>query len=274
MKKTLLILTILCYCQITNSQITKCEQTIVESYKKEFMTSALSKSGRKVKTGKNDLGKKVSFITYFQGQTNPNGPDNIKEIVLTEYKDKITEFTFNFGSEAFEYGDNFMNHPSFEKGMQYYKLSSKNILNENCKAIYFENSYKVVVINTYDKNVFNVDFDVTLDVSINAWHSIEEIEKEYKEQYTFRTIEELKKVGIDLKIDKGGFIMTNEVTMKMVIKEREAIINDILKKYNSSFHFNFRKYTAPPEQIWDEFYVDPMKYIKVIFENSHNLASE
>ena len=238
------------------------------------MTSALSKSGRKVKTGKNDLGKKVSFITYFQGQTNPNGPDNIKEIVLTEYKDKITEFTFNFGSEAFEYGANFLEHSTFKKGEQYYYLSSKNILDKNCKAVYFENKYKVVVVNTYDINTYNVDFDVTLNVSTNAWHHIDEIEKEYNEQYTFRTIEELKKVGIDLITIKGTLQLTNEVPLKMIFKEREAIINEILKKYNSSIQFNFRKYSAPPKQIWDEFYVDPIKYIKVIFENSHNIASE
>lgn len=60
----------------------------------------------------------------------------------------------------------------------------------------------------------------------------------------------------------------------MILKEREAIINNILSKYNSSFQFNYRRFLASPSQIWDDFYVDPIKYIKVIFENSHNLAEE
>jgi len=274
MKKTLLIITFLFCYQFTNCQTTKCEQKIVESYKKEFMAKALSKSGRKVKIEKNALGEKASFITYFQAQTNPNGPDIIKEIVLTNYKNRITEFTFNYGSEVYDYGEKYMEHPDYKKGKQYYHLSSKNILNKNCKADYFENLYQVVVVNPYDKEVLNVDFEIELNVSTTVWHNFKEIEKEYNKLYTFRTIEELKKEGIHVNDVKYDFDTANEIVLKMVIKEREAIINRLLSKYNSSFHFRFKTYIAKPSQIWDEFYLDPIKYIKVIFENSHNLAEK
>lgn len=268
MKKTLLILTILFSYQFANCQTTKCEQIIVESYKKEFMARALAINNRKVKTGKNDFGKKVSFISYIQLETNPNGPDNIKEIVLTNYKDKIPEFTFNYGSEAYEYGEKYMEHPTYKKGKQYYHLSSKNILNKDCKAVYFENIYQLIVVNPYDKEVLNIDLEVELNVSASVWHNFKEIEKEYNKQYTYRTIEELKKVGVDV----NG--VNTEVALRMVMIEREAIINRILLKYNSSIHFNFRTYIARPSQIWDQFYVDPIKFIKIIFENSHNLSEE
>lgn len=271
MKKTLFIITILFCYQFANCQSIKCEQKIVESYKKEFMARALAKNNRKVKTGKNDLGKKVTFVSYFQAQTNPNGPDNVKEIVLTNYKKRITEFTFNYGSEVYDKGKINKKHPDYQKGKQYYHLSSKNILNKDCKAVYFENLYQVVVVNPYDKEVLNVDFEVELNVSTSVWHNFEEIEKEYNEQYTFRTIDELKKVGVHVALPFDG---TNEVVLKMVIKEREAIINRILSKYNSSFHFRYKTYIAPAPQIWDEFYVNPIKYIKTIFENSHNLAEK
>lgn len=79
------------------------------------MARALAINNRKVEAGKNDLGKRVSLITYFQAETNPNGPDNIKEIVLTNYKDRITEFTFNYGSEVYDSGEKYMEHPDYKK---------------------------------------------------------------------------------------------------------------------------------------------------------------
>lgn len=39
-------------------------------------------------------------------------------------------------------------------------------MNDDCKAVYFENIYQVVKVNPYDKDILNVDFDVSLNISI------------------------------------------------------------------------------------------------------------
>ena len=267
MNKKLLLITFILFYSISTIIYAQTEQDILDKHKDEFLARTLSPSNRKAVKGVNELGEKVIFITYDQVQTSGSN-DNIKELVLTSKNNKITEVTFNYGSLVFLDGDDYMAHPKWDKGKALFQLNSKNILDENYKTVYLQNKYEVIVINTYDKKVFDIHLEAYLDISAAVCENIDLITEKYNEAYKTRTLEELKVLGLLVVDFKNGYEETNLVLMKMILKEREAIINNILRDYNSSFKIELHSFVSDPDQVWDEFYIDPIKFITTFCDNS------
>jgi len=268
MNKKLLLILFFILNGISNDIYAQNERDILDKYSNEFMERALSYSNRKAVKGVNKLGEKVNFITYEQIQTSKTTTDNLKSLVLTSKKSRITDCTFIYGSIS-------LIDDKVEKGNSVFRVTSQNILNKKGETTYFKNKYEVFVINSYDKEIFDVHIEADLHISALVWKNIDLITKKYNEAYKTRTIEELKDKGIYLTTSySGGYDETNEILLRMIMKEREAIINNILKDYNSYFRIEIPKFIVNPEQVWDEFYIDPIKYINVICENSPLLKKE
>ncbi len=265
-KKLLLTSLIICFISI-NMLSAQNEQDLLEKYKAEFIKRALSPSNRKIVKGISDLGEKVNYITYDQVQTSNSNIANIKEIVLTKNNDRITDLTFRYGSEPFLDGVDY-SHSRWVKGMSVFRLVSRNILNEYGKTIFLKNSYEVLVINSHDKKVSDVYLKADLHISAAVYENLELITKKYNEAYKTRSIKELKDLGLHLTTNENGYDETNKILLKMILKEREAIINNILREYDSYFTINFDVMFTKPEQIWDQFYIDPINFITTVCKNS------
>jgi len=242
----------------------QCEKVVLDNYKNEFLERALRDRNRKIDTVRNAKGKKVKKITYDQIQTSKTTSDNVKELVLVADRKRVVDYNFEYGSIDFEEPD---------KGQALFKLVSKNVLNKSCETKRLTNSYKVKVTNTYDKEVNDVDLSAGLDISTDVCHDIASIEARYEKRVTEQSIAELaENDNIHLTSNANGYEETNEKMLKMVLKERQGAINEVLKEYDSSFTIEVPKFVSNPSQVWDEFYIKPIQFIKTICDNSHNLA--
>ena len=244
------------------------EQVILEKYKDEFATRTLSSANRKAVDGVNDLGEKVTYITYDQVQTSNSELANIKEIVLTSNGRRITECTFNYGTEVFFDGVDYKKHPEWTENINTFRISSQNILDEQGKTVFFNNRYEVIIVSLYEVDLFDVHIWADLHISAAVCENIDLIREKYNEAYTTRSIEELSELGLHLTNNDLGYEKTNEILLKTVLKEREAIINNILRDYDSYFTIDFDVFIAGPDQIWDQFYIDPIKFITTFCDNS------
>ncbi len=267
MNKTLLFISfIICY-SITNSICAQSEQNLLEKYQSEFTTRSLSSSNKKAINGINELGEKVIFITYEQIQSSKESTGNLKSLVLTSKENRITDVTFIYGSIS-------LIDENLEKGNSVFRISSQNILNKKGETSYLKNRYEVIVVNGHDKEIFDVSLEADLYISASAFENIALITKKYNEAYKTRTIKELNDLGLFLVTSENGYNETNEILLRMIMKEREAVINQILKDYNSYFRIEIPKFIASPDQLWNEFYIDPIKYINTIYNNSPLLKKE
>lgn len=266
-KKLLLTSLIMCYFSI-NMVSAQIEQDILEKYKNEFVARNLTSSNRKVVNCVNDMGEKVKCITYRQIQTGNNGGANIKEIVMTKNGNAITDFTFNFGSELFFDGEDYSKHAKYVDGVSAFMVSSQSILNKQGKTIFLKNRYEIFATSPHDKDIFENHLEVELHISHAVYDNIDLIKEKYNQVYVTRSIEELSNLGLHLTTNESGYEETNEVLLKMILKEREAIINNILIDYDSYFKIEYDIFITNPNKIWDQFYIDPIKFITTYCDNS------